>query len=132
HLLRHPAGSARGREYPPCPDAARCSPWTDESRPRQPCRAGMRQASTPHHARRNFPMTTLAPHSVVTPLHDRGLIARYRECLPVTDATPVVSLNEGSTPLVHSPKLSARLGKGRQVFIKYEGLNPTGSFKDRG
>jgi threonine synthase len=65
-------------------------------------------------------------------LHDRGVIARYRTYLPVTDATPVISLNEGSTPLIHSPKLSARVGRGCQVFLKYEGLNPTGSFKDRG
>ena len=64
--------------------------------------------------------------------HDRGLIARYREYLPVTDATPVVSLNEGSTPLIHSPRLSELVGRDAEVFIKYEGLNPTGSFKDRG
>ena len=65
-------------------------------------------------------------------LHDRGVMARWREFLPVTDATPFISLNEGSTPLIHSPKLSARVGRGCEVFIKYEGLNPTGSFKDRG
>ena len=65
-------------------------------------------------------------------LHDRGVIARYREFLPVSDATPVVSLNEGSTPLIHSPRLSERVGRGCQVYVKYEGLNPTGSFKDRG
>jgi len=65
-------------------------------------------------------------------LHDRGVIARYRQYLPVTDRTPVVSLNEGSTPLIHSPKLGARVGRGCEVYIKYEGLNPTGSFKDRG
>ena len=65
-------------------------------------------------------------------LHDRGVIARYRQCLPVTEATPVISLNEGSTPLIQSPKLSARVGRGREVYVKYEGLNPTGSFKDRG
>ncbi len=65
-------------------------------------------------------------------LHDRGVIARYRSYLPVTEATPVISLNEGSTPLIHSPKLSARVGRGREVYLKYEGLNPTGSFKDRG
>jgi threonine synthase len=59
-------------------------------------------------------------------------MARWREYLPVTDATPFISLNEGSTPLIHSPKLSARVGRGCEVFIKYEGLNPTGSFKDRG
>jgi threonine synthase len=64
--------------------------------------------------------------------HDRGLIARYRQYLPVTDATPVVSLNEGSTPLIYSPRLSERVGRDCEVYIKYEGLNPTGSFKDRG
>lgn len=65
-------------------------------------------------------------------LHDRGVIARYRQFLPVSEATPVISLNEGSTPLIHAPKLSAKVGRGCEVFIKYEGLNPTGSFKDRG
>ncbi len=65
-----------------------------------------------------------------SPLHDRGVISRYREYLPVTEATPVISLNEGSTPLIHSPRLSERASA--EVFIKYEGLNPTGSFKDRG
>ena len=65
-------------------------------------------------------------------LHDHGVIARYREFLPVSDATPVISLNEGSTPLIHSPRLSGRVGRGCQVYVKYEGLNPTGSFKDRG
>jgi threonine synthase len=69
---------------------------------------------------------------ISSPLHDRGVIARWRPYLSVSDATPVISLNEGSTPLIHSPKLSARLGRDCQVFIKYEGLNPTGSFKDRG
>src|SRR5262245_27929755 len=64
--------------------------------------------------------------------YDRGVIARWRQFLPVTDATPVISLNEGSTPLIFSPRLSARVGRGCEVFIKYEGLNPTGSFKDRG
>src|SRR4051812_45798540 len=63
---------------------------------------------------------------------DRGVIARWRSYLPVTDATPVISLNEGNTPLIFSPRLSARVGRGCEVFIKYEGLNPTGSFKDRG
>lgn len=66
------------------------------------------------------------------PLHDRGVIARWRQYLPVSAGTPVISLNEGSTPLIHSPRLSARVGRGCEVFIKYEGLNPTGSFKDRG
>jgi threonine synthase len=65
-------------------------------------------------------------------LNDHGVIQRYRNFLPVTDATPIVSLNEGSTPLIHSARLSARVGRGCQVFLKFEGLNPTGSFKDRG
>lgn len=73
-----------------------------------------------------------APLPVPPVLHDRGVIARYRQYLPVTDATPVVSLNEGSTPLIHAAKLSALVGGGRQVYVKYEGLNPTCSFKDRG
>ena len=66
------------------------------------------------------------------PLHDRGVMARWQNYLPVTDATPFISLNEGSTPLIFSPKLSARVGRGCEVFVKYEGMNPTGSFKDRG
>ncbi len=62
--------------------------------------------------------------------NDRGVIARYHDYLPVSAATPVISLNEGSTPLIHSPRLSEMVG--RRVFLKFEGLNPTGSFKDRG
>jgi threonine synthase len=61
-----------------------------------------------------------------------GVIERYRSLLPITDATPIVTLGEGSTPLIESPKLGALLGNRCQVFLKYEGLNPTGSFKDRG
>src|SRR5437868_829777 len=60
----------------------------------------------------------------------RGLIKEYREFLPVSDATPVVTLLEGATPLVPAPRLSERVGA--TVYLKYEGLNPTGSFKDRG
>jgi threonine synthase len=59
-----------------------------------------------------------------------GVIARYRKYLPVTESTPIVSLGEGTTPLVFCSKLSERVG--RAVFVKNEGLNPTGSFKDRG
>ena len=67
------------------------------------------------------------------PNHDRGVIARWRAFLPdITADTPVVSLNEGSTPLIHSPRLSARVGRGTNVYLKYEALNPTCSFKDRG
>ncbi|MEU5938796.1 threonine synthase [Micromonospora sp. NPDC047548] len=60
----------------------------------------------------------------------RGLIETYRDRLPVTDATPVVTLHEGNTPLLPAPVLSARLGC--DVHLKVEGANPTGSFKDRG
>ena len=59
-----------------------------------------------------------------------GLIEAYREHLPVTDATPVVTLLEGNTPLVPATRLSERLGI--DVYLKVEGHNPTGSFKDRG
>ena len=61
-----------------------------------------------------------------------GVIDRYREFLPVSDSTPIVSLGEGNTPLVYSAKLSARVGRGCEVFVKNEAVNPTGSFKDRG
>ncbi len=61
-----------------------------------------------------------------------GVIARYRAYLPVAETTPVISLGEGGTPLIHSPRLSEVVGRGCEVFVKYEGLNPTGSFKDRG
>jgi threonine synthase len=60
----------------------------------------------------------------------RGVIEEYRERLPVTLDTPLVSLGEGGTPLVRSEPLSAETGA--DVFLKYEGANPTGSFKDRG
>jgi threonine synthase len=59
-----------------------------------------------------------------------GVIERYREYLPVTESTPIVSLGEGNTPLLFCPQLSERVG--RAVFVKNEGVNPTGSFKDRG
>lgn len=60
----------------------------------------------------------------------RGLIEEYRDWLPVTAATPVVTLCEGGTPLVRAGALSERLGC--DVWLKYDGANPTGSFKDRG
>ncbi len=58
------------------------------------------------------------------------LIERYREHLSLEDGDPIVTLNEGSTPLIHSPRLSERVGA--EVHLKFEGANPTGSFKDRG
>jgi threonine synthase len=68
------------------------------------------------------------------PIHQnwQGLINGYSRWLPVSDRTPVVSLCEGATPLVPAPALSARLGRGITVHLKVDGLNPTGSFKDRG
>lgn len=60
----------------------------------------------------------------------RGVIEEYRDRLPVTDKTPVITLQEGGTPLVRADALSGRTGL--DVWLKYEGANPTGSFKDRG
>src|SRR6184192_1094173 len=62
----------------------------------------------------------------------RGVIEAYREFLPVSPSTPIVSLAEGNTPLIYCPQLSKRVGRGCEVFVKNEGVNPTGSFKDRG
>ena len=59
------------------------------------------------------------------------LMERYREFLPVTGATPIITLGEGSTPLVHLERIGKRIGLPN-LFVKYEGMNPTGSFKDRG
>lgn len=61
-----------------------------------------------------------------------GIIANYREYLPVSDKTPVITLEEGSTPLVKADAIAELIGPGYNVWLKYEGLNPTGSFKDRG
>jgi threonine synthase len=63
---------------------------------------------------------------------NKGIIENYKKYLPVTDDTPVVTLLEGGTPLIYSCHLSQLLGKEFEVYLKYEGLNPTGSFKDRG
>jgi threonine synthase len=58
------------------------------------------------------------------------LIERYRDDLPLEEGDPVVTLNEGSTPLIHSPRLSEKIEA--EAYLKFEGANPTGSFKDRG
>ncbi|MEY4313071.1 MAG: hypothetical protein RLZZ319_580 [Actinomycetota bacterium] len=60
----------------------------------------------------------------------RGVLHEYRDRLDVTDATPIVTLGEGGTPLIPARALSARTGA--DVYVKFEGMNPTGSFKDRG
>lgn len=61
-----------------------------------------------------------------------GLIERYRDRLPVNDDTRLISLGEGNTPLLKLNNIPKLLGKDVDIYIKYEGLNPTGSFKDRG
>lgn len=61
-----------------------------------------------------------------------GLIEAYRQYLPVTQTTPVVTLLEGNTPLIPVPAIQERIGRQVRVLVKYDGLNPTGSFKDRG
>ena len=61
-----------------------------------------------------------------------GVIRRYREFLPVSEETHVVTLNEGGTPLIEAPGIVSDIGGDFRLFVKYEGLNPTASFKDRG
>jgi threonine synthase len=64
----------------------------------------------------------------------RGLIHQYRDFLPFPEETRIISLNEGNTPLIQADRLSDIIapGQGLKLYLKYEGLNPTGSFKDRG
>ena len=64
--------------------------------------------------------------------HYQGLINKYREYLPVTDKTPIITLNEGNTPLIKADNFAKKIGLKADVYFKYEGANPTGSFKDRG
>ena len=61
-----------------------------------------------------------------------GLINAYKQYLPITKKTPIITLNEGNTPLIFSNSISKLIGNGTKVYLKYDGLNPTGSFKDRG
>ncbi len=63
-----------------------------------------------------------------------GIIKAYKEYLPVTDKTPIVTLHEGNTPLIEAPNLAKKIAPDLdlKIYLKYEGLNPTGSFKDRG
>ena len=63
----------------------------------------------------------------------KGTINKYSEYLSVTDMTPIISIQEGNTPLVPAPHIAELCGvKDLKVYLKIEGLNPTGSFKDRG
>ena len=81
----------------------------------------------------SIPPTNLSyPTIAKTANNWRGLIETYRAYLPVSDATPVVTLLEGNTPLIPATAISSRIGRGVKVYVKYDGLNPTGSFKDRG
>ena len=61
-----------------------------------------------------------------------GIIERYRKYLPVTKKTPIVTLLEGNTPLIRVRNIEKLVGENAEIYVKYEGLNPTGSFKDRG
>ena len=62
----------------------------------------------------------------------KGLIEEYRQYLPVTASTPIITLQEGNTPLIFVNSISQMVGRNVKVYVKYDGLNPTGSFKDRG
>lgn len=61
-----------------------------------------------------------------------GIIKKYKKYLPVSENTPVITLHEGNTPLILTRALGKMIGENIEVYLKYEGLNPTGSFKDRG
>jgi L-threonine synthase (EC 4.2.3.1) len=61
-----------------------------------------------------------------------GLIENYKDRLPVSESTRIISLGEGNTPLIRLDNIPREIGKAVDIYIKYEGLNPTGSFKDRG
>jgi threonine synthase len=61
-----------------------------------------------------------------------GLIERYRDRLPIKDDTRIISLGEGNTPLIRLANIPRELGREVDIYVKFEGLNPTGSFKDRG
>ncbi len=78
-------------------------------------------------------MTTSTQKEHAPPRHEsaRGVLARYAELLPVGEATPRLSLAEGDTPLIAAPRLATWVGVA-ELHLKYEGANPTGSFKDRG
>ncbi|MFU8788736.1 MAG: threonine synthase [Methylobacter sp.] len=64
--------------------------------------------------------------------HHTGLIDRYRDRLPVSASTRIISLNEGNTPMIQLYNIPRLIGKDVDIYVKFEGLNPTGSFKDRG
>ena len=78
----------------------------------------------------SFPSNPALPSSL--PPAWEGLIRAYWDFLPVTESTPIVTLKEGNTPLIPVPQVAAAIGREVQVYVKFDGLNPTGSFKDRG
>ena len=81
----------------------------------------------------SIPPTNLSYPAIAKAANNwQGLIETYRPYLPVSEATPVVTLLEGNTPLIPANAISAKIGRGVKVYVKYDGLNPTGSFKDRG
>ncbi|MDJ0570239.1 MAG: threonine synthase [Pleurocapsa sp. MO_192.B19] len=81
----------------------------------------------------SIPQTNLSYPTVATGANNwQGLIETYRSYLPVSEATPVVTLLEGNTPLIPATAIASLIGRGVKVYVKYDGLNPTGSFKDRG
>ncbi len=65
-------------------------------------------------------------------MYYKGLINKYKEFLPVDENTPIVTLNEGNTPLIKADNLAKKIGINAEIYLKFEGCNPTGSFKDRG
>ena len=65
-------------------------------------------------------------------MYYNGLINKYRKYLPVSETTPIVTLNEGNTPLIKADNLAKKIGIEANIYLKFEGCNPTGSFKDRG
>ena len=65
-------------------------------------------------------------------MYYQGLINRYKEYLPVTETTPIVTLNECNTPIIKDENLAKKIGLEANIYLKFDGCNPTGSFKDRG
>ena len=65
-------------------------------------------------------------------MYYQGLINTFREYLPVSEKTPVITLDEGNTPLIKADNLAKKIGLDAEIYLKFEGCNPTGSFKDRG
>ncbi len=81
----------------------------------------------------SIPPTNLPDPAIAKAANNwQGLIETYRAYLPVSDATPVITLLEGNTPLIPANAIASRIGRGVKIYVKYDGLNPTGSFKDRG